>query len=120
MSGYHVAGNTIGTVPPVPGAYQTLPTQTRLLDTRHLGAAGKLAFGHSLPAAGIAGVPTGSGSVILNVTSTNATAHGRLRVFTTGATLPFASNVNFTTGRTVANEVVVAPSAAGKVSVRTR
>ena len=117
VSGYYVTGLVTKILPLVPGAYQPLAQQTRLLDTRTTGS--KLAFQHtlSLKVAGVAGVPMGAGSVVLNVTSTNATRNGHLRVYPAGTALPFASNVNFTPNRTVANEVVVAPNAAGLVSI---
>ena len=117
VSGYYITGLVTRLVPLVPGAYQPLARQTRLLDTRT--TRGRLASGHilSLKVAGVAGVPVGVGSVVLNVTSTNATKNGHLRVYPAGAAIPFASNVNFTPGRTVADEVIVAPNAAGLVSI---
>lgn len=119
VAGYYYKGLTSSVVPLLPGAYQPLGTQVRLLDTRTRGAAGKLAYGHSMsfPVTNQFGVPATAGSVVLNVTSTNATANGHLRAYPTGSALPFASNVNFTTNRTVANEVVVAPGDNGEVSL---
>ena len=67
---------------------------------------------------GRGGVPaTGAGSVALNVTVTAPTGNGYLTVFPAGATRPTASNLNFTTGKTVPNMVVVAVGSGGQVSI---
>ncbi len=55
---------------------------------------------------GVAGVPAEDlGAVALNVTATNPVAAGWLNVYGCGA-MPFASNVNFVAGQTVANSVL--------------
>jgi hypothetical protein len=55
------------------------------------------------------GIPaTGVSAVILNVTATGATAPSFLTVYPTGTIQPLASNLNFVTGQTVPNRVVVA------------
>ncbi len=65
---------------------------------------------------GLAGlVPaTGVGAVSLNVVATNATSAGFITVYPCG-TRPFASNVNFTAGQTIANAVMAPVSADGHV-----
>ena len=60
---------------------------------------------------------TGVGAVALNVTATGPTRAGFLTVFPTGVTRPTASNLNFVTGLTVANLVIVPVGASGQVSV---
>lgn len=119
VSGYYLTGPISPIAPKVPGAYVPLTNQARLLDTRTLGTVGKLPFGHhlSVTVTNIAGVPATAGAVVLNVTSTNASVNGHLRVYPADTPPPFASNVNFTTDRTVANQVVVAPAPNGKVSI---
>ena len=119
VSGYYNAGLLTALVPLTPGAYQPI-TPARLLDTRTAGTAGKVPSQHtvSFSVAHISGVPlTGIGSVVLNVTATGPTSKGHLRVYPSGTTLPFASNVNFDPGKTVANEVVVAPGTDGNVTI---
>ncbi|MET3807075.1 hypothetical protein ABIB25_004097 [Nakamurella sp. UYEF19] len=118
VAGYYVVGaNPVA--PLTPGAYQPLANQARLLDTRTLGAAGKLTGQQArvVKVANVAGVPANAASVVLTVTSTNATGNGHLRVFPNGSAIPFASNVNFSKGRTVGNEVIVAPGANGNVTI---
>ena len=67
--------------------------------------------------AGLAGVPTeGVGAVALNVTATNPAAGGWLNVYGCG-TAPFASNVNFVGGQTVANAVLSPVSADGAICI---
>lgn len=53
-------------------------------------------------------VPRGAGAVVANVTVTGPGSVGYLSVYATGATPPASTNVNFTTGQTVANLVTVA------------
>jgi hypothetical protein len=67
---------------------------------------------------GAGGVPgTGVSAAILNVTATHTTAPGFLTVWRQGSTRPTASNLNWKTGQTVPNRVIVAVGATGKVSV---
>lgn len=47
------------------------------------------------------------GAVILNITATGASRAGYLTVYPTGGTLPVASNVNYSAGRSVPNRVIV-------------
>jgi hypothetical protein len=95
---------------------------TRVLDTRvGLGAAKALVGGgSSVPVAvtGLAGVPThGVAAVALTVTVVGPRAAGFLSVFGHGLPRPATSNLNFAAGQNVANLVVVAPGADGKVEV---
>ncbi len=58
--------------------------------------------------AGLGGLPaTGVEAVVLNVTVTRATDPGYITAYPEGATPPTASNVNYGTGQTIANRVVV-------------
>jgi hypothetical protein len=61
-------------------------------------------------------VPVNATAVVLNVTATNTTSVSWLTVWPTGATLPTASNLNWTGGQTVANLVYVALGTGGSVS----
>jgi hypothetical protein len=104
-------------------------TPGRLADTRGSGstvdgqfaAGGKRAAGSVLEllVAGRGGVPVSALSVGLNVTAVGADAGGFLTVFPCGVGQPNASNVNFKAGQDVANAVVTAVGAGGKVCVAT-
>jgi hypothetical protein len=99
----------------------------RVLDTRDGtgigGTAAKVGAGSSidLQITGAGGVPsTGVEAVVLNLTATDGTAAGSgsyVVAWPTGATRPFASNVNFQAGQTVPNRVTVKVGTGGKVSL---
>jgi Repeat of unknown function (DUF5650) len=104
-------------------------TPGRLVDTRGSGSTvdgqfaggGKRAAGSvlELPVAGRGGVPANALSVGLNVTAVGPDASGFLTVFPCGVGQPNASNVNFKAGQDVANAVVTAVGAGGRVCVAT-
>ncbi|MGW7439394.1 hypothetical protein [Streptomyces sp. NPDC054849] len=118
----HVANN--GIAAPQAGERFTALSPARLLDTREglgrLGTEPVAAGGEvSLQVAGRAGVPqSGVKAVVLNVTVTDPKSDGHLTAWPSGTTRPDSSNLNWTTGRTVANQVVVPVGADGKVSLR--
>ncbi|WP_327263165.1 hypothetical protein OG444_18065 [Streptomyces sp. NBC_01232] len=104
-----------------PGTFVPV-TPNRLLDTRSgVGApAAKVGSGRSvnLKVAGRAGVPAaGVTAVVLNVTATNPTAGSFVTAHPHGAARPTASNLNFTAGRTVPNQVTVPVGADGTVDL---
>jgi hypothetical protein len=78
-------------------------TPYRVLDTRT--AAAPLASGQSIPV--LLNVPADAVAVALNVTATEPTGPGFLAVYPHGTPTPSTSNVNFVTGQTVPNMVVV-------------
>jgi hypothetical protein len=104
------------------GAYVPL-TPARITDTRTSSGypnAGKtLAAGGTLnvQVTGAGGVPAGATGAILNVTVTNTTDSGYLEAYPQGATQPTASNLNWTTGETVANRVLVSLSSTGMITL---
>ncbi|TDC81999.1 choice-of-anchor D domain-containing protein [Micromonospora sp. KC606] len=104
----------------VTGMYYPLPPQ-RLMDTRSGlgGHQGKIGARQTvdLLVQGRGGVPAGAGSVVLNVTVTNATAAGFLNVFPTGNDRPNASSVNFPAGWLGSNNVTVKLGWEGKISI---
>ncbi|MFE9467404.1 hypothetical protein ACFYNW_27765 [Streptomyces virginiae] len=118
----HVANN--GIAAPRAGDRFTALSPARLLDTREAlgrpGTAPLPAGGEvSLQVAGRSGVPqSGVKAVVLNVTVTDPKSDGHLTAWPSGTTRPDSSNLNWTTGRTVANQVVVPVGADGKVSLR--
>ncbi|MER5637599.1 right-handed parallel beta-helix repeat-containing protein [Kitasatospora sp. NPDC002227] len=92
---------------------------SRLLDTRKSAAVGPDAS-TSIQVRGAAGVPADATAVVLNLTSTGSDAGGYLTAYASGTARPGTSNLNFTAGQTVANQVVVPIGADGKVSVYNR
>jgi hypothetical protein len=68
--------------------------------------------------AGVGPVPaTGVTGVVLNVTVTDPTAPGFLTVYPAGSPPPLTSNLNFTAGETVANQVQVGLGSGGEIAV---
>lgn len=118
----HVANN--GIPAPQAGDRFTALSPARLLDTREaLGRPGThpVAAGGevSLQVAGRGGVPqSGVKAVVLNVTVTDTKSDGYVTAWPSGTTRPDSSNLNWTTGRTVPNQVVVAVGEDGKVNLR--
>jgi hypothetical protein len=100
---YSPAGNdTFGGVAPA-----------RVTDTR---ATGRPAPGEPYAVTVTGGdVPGDARSVVLNVTVTEPSAEGYLTVWPCGAAQPWASNLNFPAGRTVANAVAVGVGTGGQV-----
>ncbi|MEQ1698601.1 MAG: S8 family serine peptidase [Ilumatobacteraceae bacterium] len=65
------------------------------------------------------GVPDDASAVVLNLTIVGPPKGGYATVYPCGTTLPNASNLNFVTGRTIANAVVAKVGDAGKVCLYT-
>jgi hypothetical protein len=65
----------------------------------------------------LCGIPVGATAVSVNVTVAGATASGNLRLYAAGVAVPLASTINFSAGRTRANNAIVAGSADGSVEV---
>jgi hypothetical protein len=105
------------------GAYTSLATPARLLDTRRkLGVATTTPIGSGkyidLQVTTRGGVPaTGPGTVVLNVTAVNPTSQGYLTVYPTGTARPQASSVNFNAHWVGANLVTVRLGTGGKVRI---
>ncbi len=118
---------TDGSDPTATAGEFTGVTSTRILDTRYgmggfsspVGPMGTI----SVPVAGYGGVPpmssnTTPSAVVLNVTVTNTTAPSFLRLYPSDANpLPQTSDLNWTTGKTVPNLVIVRPGADGKIAM---
>ena len=117
-------------VPPPPaGGYVSLDP-ARLLDTRtdgvtidglfHTGI--KLVAGQeiALQVTGRGGVPAGAVAVVLNVTVTDPQAAGYVTVYPCGTTRPNASNLNYTPGQTIPNNVIVKLGFNGTICIYTQ
>src|SRR5262249_14936391 len=117
----NVAGYYLSGTPTAPGTFQSL-SPSCLLDTRTGTGAPKGAVGAgksvALKVTGKGGVPaSGVGAVVLNVTATAPTGPGFITVYPAGATLPAASNLNFTAGQTIPNLVVARLGTNGSVTL---
>ena len=100
--------------------YVDVPS-TRLLDTRLPNDTGpKLAAGATqhLQVVG-AVVPPNARSVVLNVTATDPDGSGFLTVYPGGAPRPLTSNLNYLTGETIPNAVIVGLGPTGTVDIFT-
>ncbi|MFG3053443.1 protease pro-enzyme activation domain-containing protein [Kitasatospora sp. NPDC048239] len=86
----------------------------RVLDTRTsggpVGAYGEVALSSQQ-----LGAPAGARAVVLNVTSTGSQEEGHLTVYPSGDTLPVTSNLNWTRGQTIPNQVIVPLGADGGI-----
>jgi alpha-tubulin suppressor-like RCC1 family protein len=97
----------------------------RLLDTRSgqstvdglNSGAGPVGDGTTieLQVTGRGGIPADATAVVLNLTATNPTGTGFLTAFPCGSDRPLASNLNYRSGRTVANVTVATVGTGGKV-----
>jgi hypothetical protein len=67
--------------------------------------------------AGRCGIPETAKAVVLNVTATGATASGHLRLYSADDPLPVASSINFSAGKTRANNAIVPLGAGGALAV---
>jgi hypothetical protein len=114
--------------PVTPGLQFTPLVSARLMDTRPDGvtidhqfeSGGPIGQGQTIDLTVInrGGVPgSGVGAVALNVTATGPTAAGFMTVFPTGVTRPLSSNLNFVSGETTPNMVIVPVGAGGEVSI---
>jgi hypothetical protein len=66
----------------------------------------------------VCGVPAGARALSINVTVTQPTAGGDLRLYPNGAALPNASVINFVAGQTRANNAIVALGSSAGISIR--
>ncbi|WP_371476645.1 hypothetical protein [Kitasatospora sp. NBC_00315] len=101
--------------------YTALPTPARLLDTRAGTGSAKAKLGPdsslTVQVAGRGGVPAeGVTAVILNVTVTNPTDESYVTAYPHGTGRPTASNLNFTPGESIPNQVVV-PVVDGRIDL---
>ncbi len=93
-----------------------LGTPDRLHDTRRTGVPAAPGTVTQVQVAGLAGVPVGAQSVIVNVTATEVGSPGNLRLFPSGTAIPGVSSLNFAPGRDKANTTVVRLSPEGRLS----
>ncbi|MGW6786650.1 hypothetical protein [Streptomyces sp. NPDC054987] len=93
------------------GSEFTPHAPTRLLDTRDgTGTTQGKVAGRGTTRVRVAGnsaIPAGVTAVVLNVTVTSTTADGHVTVYAGGGSRPDTSNLNYTTGQSVPNLVIV-------------
>jgi uncharacterized protein YkwD len=115
-----VAGWYSGAATGSAGRFEPL-APSRILDTRN-GTGGGVRLGpggsFDLQITGRGGVPaSGVQAAVVNVTVAGPSADSFLTVFPTGEARPWASNVNFAPGQTVASRAQVKLGAGGKVTI---
>ncbi len=88
-------------------------------EVRKLRAGGAIPAGQTLEVqvTGLAGVPTNTDAVALNMTVVNARTPGFATVYPCGQPRPDASNLNYTAGQTIPNLVLAKPGNNGKICV---
>ncbi|MBR7834964.1 S8/S53 family peptidase [Actinospica durhamensis] len=105
-----------------PSSYYVPNGPVRLLDTRKgIGGTTGPVKAHAsvnLQITGVQGVPTsGVTAVVLNVTAVSPSANGVATVYPYGQSVPTSSNLNWLSGQTKPNLVVVPVGTGGKVSL---
>lgn len=109
---------------PAEAAINPLPPK-RVADTRSgqpvafPATKGPVASGGTLqvPVGGANGVPTDAVAVVVNVTATQPSAGGHLRLYPCGQAVPNASTLNYPPGASVAANAIVGLGAGGKICV---
>ena len=127
---YNGGSGSVDLIADIAGYFTTNPSSgytplapQRLVDTRNGTGTAKqqLAAGSSLVAQ-VAGADSnlpaaGITAVALNITATGGRSAGYLTAYPDGTTTPVASNVNFTTGQTVANAVITPVGTDGRIRI---
>lgn len=106
--------------PPAMGFHTLAPC--RAVDTREpaLGGPTPVAAGQDRVFAlgGVCGLPSTAKAISLNLTVTQATVQGNLRLYPAGTPPPLVSTLNYAAGQTRANNAVASLNAAGQLAVR--
>ena len=92
-------------------ASENLPTANQALSTL-----GPLTH-ENVTVAGIDGIPSNASGVVLNITAANTDSSGFLTVWPAGKPMATVSNLNWVSGKDVANRVMVPTGAGGSVSI---
>jgi hypothetical protein len=105
-----------------PGSFFTV-APCRVVDTRNAtgllgGPALAANTSRTFTISGACGIPAGASAVAVNLTVTQATRDGNLRLFPAGAALPPASVINYRPGQTRANSALASLNASGQLAIR--
>jgi len=105
-----------------PGNYFALPP-CRVLDTRNPsgpngGPALVAGQSRSFAVAGQCGIPATALAVSVNVTATQSTTSGNLRLYPAGTPVPPVSTLNYSAGQTRGNDAVIGLGVSGQVAIR--
>ena len=105
-----------------PGARYNTLVPARILDTRNGIGGFRQTVGPgqtiAVQVAGLGGIPAGNvRAVVMNVTVVNPTASGYMTIWQSGVARPNASNLNFTPGQVISNQVTVPVGTDGKVQI---
>lgn len=101
-------------------AFDALDPFPRIYDSRALGARVPAGGQVDVQVAGVQGIPAGATAVFATITATDASDPGFVTVWPSGLDQPEASNLNYATGGTIANTVLVPLGADGKISIFTQ
>jgi hypothetical protein len=90
----------------------------RAVDTRDGGGPVAAGVDRTFVIAGACGVPTTARAMSLNVTVTQPTQAGNVRLFPAGTTVPLVSTLTYAAGQTRANNAVIGLDDDGRLTVR--
>jgi hypothetical protein len=107
-----------GGQPPPPGLGFFTVAPCRAVDTRLVGGPVAAGADRTFAIAGTCGIPSEARAVSLNVTVTQPTAPGNIRLFPAGGAVPLASTLNYVADQTRANNAVTGLGDGGQLSVR--
>lgn len=101
------------------GQVSLLPAPIRVLDTRPNLWPGYTYHDVQVTGISVSGisVPAGAAAMIGNVTVTETSGSGPLRLYPQGAPVPNTSSINYVSGQTIANGVTVGLSSSGKITI---
>lgn len=104
---------------PASSGYAPIANPERVLDTRTGIGAPRARLAPHTPlgfvVAGVAGVPTGATTVVINVAVSEPAAPGYLTVYPCGEAVPNSSNLNFSAGETIPNLIIARVGAGGQL-----
>lgn len=107
---------TVTSTTPLPGYFTLAPC--RVLDTRAYGGLGlQPGLPLNVKLSEYCGIPETARAVSLNVTVTEATAMGNLRLYPADVLAPTVSTINYSAGQTRANNAIIQIDARGYLAV---
>lgn len=116
-----VIGDVSGYFTQTTASAYTPVAEARLLDTRNGtgGAKAKIAAGSEVPVkiAGADSIPSGVTAVAVHVTATDAPGNGWIAAEADGSGTPTTSILNYLSGQTISNTVIVPVAADGKIEL---